>query len=439
MAKIRRVYDDTIRPDGSRLTIYPITSTRAVYTPSSVSLDTILNEGYRFGGVVKPNDSVPFTDQRVWYIGPTPGRYPNFGNLEVRRGYIGAFYWDGARWGMDNIPQPEKPQSDWEETDELEMSFIKNKPVLAGVALSGDYNGLINTPDLAEVALSGSYDDLLDKPELSAVATSGDYNDLLNTPNLATVATSGNYNDLTNKPTIPAAQVNSNWNATSGVAQILNKPTLATVATSGNYNDLSNKPAVVNESVVSGWGFTKNIGTVTTIKINGGTYSPTNGVVDLGSQGASVASLNDIGDVVISSPSSGQILSWNGSNWVNVANPAANAVLYTSQSLNTAQQLQARNNISVHNVQTSTPSGGMLPNVCYELGTITSSRGFSLASTQSGEYGHYYFTFSTGSTAPTITWPSGITWAKGAAPVVSANAYYEISILDGVAVYLEKI
>ncbi|MBQ3735019.1 MAG: hypothetical protein II859_13780 [Bacteroidales bacterium] len=103
---------------------------------------------------------------------------------------------------------------------------------------------------------------------------------ILNKPTLATVATSGNYNDLTNKPTIPAAQVNADWNATSGAAEILNKPSIseiqiqsvshdtmyftngtyavmtadwtnvtnkpafATVATTGNYNDLDNRPTI---------------------------------------------------------------------------------------------------------------------------------------------------------------------------------------------------
>ena len=67
-----------------------------------------------------------------------------------------------------------------------------------------------------------------------------------NKPSLATVATSGDYDDLTNKPSIPAAQVNSDWNASSGVAEILNKPTLATVATSGDYDDLTNKPTINN-------------------------------------------------------------------------------------------------------------------------------------------------------------------------------------------------
>jgi len=65
-------------------------------------------------------------------------------------------------------------------------------------------------------------------------ATSGD-NQILNKPTLATVATSGDYNDLTNLPTIPAAQVNSDWNAVSGVAEILNKPTIPTsLPPSGN-------------------------------------------------------------------------------------------------------------------------------------------------------------------------------------------------------------
>ena len=65
-------------------------------------------------------------------------------------------------------------QSDWAETDDKSMSFIKNKP------------------------------------ELSVVATSG------------------NYDDLINKPTIPDAQVNSDWNASSGISQILNKPEMTT-------------------------------------------------------------------------------------------------------------------------------------------------------------------------------------------------------------------
>lgn len=67
-----------------------------------------------------------------------------------------------------------------------------------------------------------------------------------NKPNLASVATSGDYDDLTNKPTIPPAQVQSNWNEsdTSSKSYIQNKPSLAAVATSGNYSDLNGTPTI---------------------------------------------------------------------------------------------------------------------------------------------------------------------------------------------------
>lgn len=42
MAKIRKIYDQTIKPDGSKTTIYPITSTRAVFAPDGSRLDKVL-------------------------------------------------------------------------------------------------------------------------------------------------------------------------------------------------------------------------------------------------------------------------------------------------------------------------------------------------------------------------------------------------------------
>ena len=106
-------------------------------------------------------------------------------------------------------------------------------------------------------------------------ATSGDAL-ILNKPSLATVATSGNYNDLSNKPNIPdisgiqskldgiaaGAEVNvqPDWNETTTTsdAYIKNKPTLATVATSGSYNDLTNTPKIPSVD-----GFIKNISLAT--------------------------------------------------------------------------------------------------------------------------------------------------------------------------------
>lgn len=72
--------------------------------------------------------------------------------------------------------------------------------------------------------------------------------EILNKPNLAAVATSGDYNDLSNLPTIPAAQVNSDWNAVSGVAEILNKPTIPV-----NLDDLGdvNVPSPTNGQLLA--------------------------------------------------------------------------------------------------------------------------------------------------------------------------------------------
>lgn len=83
------------------------------------------------------------------------------------------------------------------------------------------------------------------------------------------------------------------------------------------------------------------------------------------------------------------------------------------------------------------PSGGFLPDVVYSLGTLTGSVTFSLASPVTGNVNHYFWMFDTSSTAPTITWPSGLTWAAGSAPSVSASRHYEISVLGGVAYYSE--
>ena len=57
------------------------------------------------------------------------------------------------------------------------------------------------------------------------------------------------------------------------------------VTSGGVYTALSSKANasdIPTELTVSGWGFTKNAGTVTSVSMNGSTYNPTSGVVDLG-------------------------------------------------------------------------------------------------------------------------------------------------------------
>lgn len=89
-------------------------------------------------------------------------------------------------------------------------------------------------------------------------------------------------------------------------------------------------------------------------------------------------------------------------------------------------------------IATSQPAGGMVANTLYNLGTLTGSVTFSLATPDSNSVvNHWYWTFDTSTTAPTITWPTGITWLGGSAPTVNASKHYEISVLDGIGVSME--
>lgn len=94
--------------------------------------------------------------------------------------------------------------------------------------------------------------------------------------------------------------------------------------------------------------------------------------------------------------------------------------------------------IPVTTLSTVQPQGGFEPNIVYDLGTITGSVTFALASpTDNTVPNPYHWTFETGSTAPTITWPNGLTWAGGSAPTIGASKHYEVLVRNGYASALE--
>lgn len=89
-------------------------------------------------------------------------------------------------------------------------------------------------------------------------------------------------------------------------------------------------------------------------------------------------------------------------------------------------------------VASAQPTGGMLPNILYNLGELAGDTTFTLATPSDANIvNHYFWTFDTGSTAPTITWPSGISWFGGSAPTINASKHYEISVLNGIGVAME--
>lgn len=88
-------------------------------------------------------------------------------------------------------------------------------------------------------------------------------------------------------------------------------------------------------------------------------------------------------------------------------------------------------------METVMPQGGFLPDVVYSLGVLGSNTTFSLAPMVVGNVNHYYWTFSTATTAITVTWPTKLIWVNGSVPTIAANKHYEISILDSIAAYME--
>lgn len=95
---------------------------------------------------------------------------------------------------------------------------------------------------------------------------------------------------------------------------------------------------------------------------------------------------------------------------------------------------------AVHpDTQSSQPAGGFAPNIVYYLGTLSGNTTFALATPADATIAnHYFWTFDTPATAPTITWPAGITsWYGGSAPTINASKHYEVSVLNGVGICME--
>lgn len=202
-----------------------------------------------------------------------------------------------------------------QKTTELEilaMGFTKNLGTITEVKMNGQSKGSSGVVDLGTVItahqdISGKQDVITDLESIRDGANKG-----------ATAL-----QEIPSEYITESELEGKNYATTSALNNKMDKVTLAAVATSGSYNDLSNKPTIpdaVTETTVSGWGFTKNTGTyskpsggipksdldssvqtslgkadtalqsyteqykgtVTEVKINGSTKSPSNGVVDLG-------------------------------------------------------------------------------------------------------------------------------------------------------------
>lgn len=217
-------------------------------------------------------------------------------------------------------------QSDWDETDAAEESFILNKPTL----FSGAYADLTGLPTL----FSGNYNDLTNKPvlfdgqysSLSGLPTlfSGSYNDLTDQPSLF----SGSWIDLTNKPQLFDGDYNSLTNLPAlfdyDYNSLINTPTLF----SGSWNDLTDKPTLFDGSYNSltdtptlfDGAYSSLTGIPSTFAPSAHTHTASE-ITDFSTAADARIAAADLQDLsnVVNSPVSGQFLTWNGASWVTQA------------------------------------------------------------------------------------------------------------------------
>lgn len=148
---------------------------------------------------------------------------------------------------LQNIPGGEQIQSDWTQTDDTQVDFIKHKPSLATVATSGSYTDLSDRPtkvsqftnDEDYLQTDRGYEYFWHRADWNESDT-GKLSYILNKPTIPASPVQSNWNEsdssslayIQNKPTIPAAPVNADWNSSSGLSEILNKPTIPVVAQS---------------------------------------------------------------------------------------------------------------------------------------------------------------------------------------------------------------
>jgi len=183
-------------------------------------------------------------------------------------------------------------------------------------------------------AFNGTWTSLTGKPTFATVATSGSYTDLTNKPTLF----NGQWSSLTGTPTTLAGYgitdaFNGTWSSLSG------KPTFSTVATSGSYTDLTNKPTIPSTTLAltNDAGFlttesepafnasvAKKITAADTNKWNAksnfsGSYTDLTNKPTIPTTTSALT--NDAGfitSISVASQAAGDMMYYNGTNWVRV-------------------------------------------------------------------------------------------------------------------------
>lgn len=160
-------------------------------------------------------------------------------------------------------------------------------------------------------------------------------------------------------------------------------------------------------------------GTVTGVKINGTTKSPSSGVVDLGTVITSHQDISGKQDKLISGTN---IKTINGTSILGSGNITISGGSGGSSS--------GSGVYSEVNHGTSDTTFTLTPNTFHVWDDVTSLT-LDLGSETTGVANEFLFQFTSGSEPTTLMLPDDIKWANDDAPVIEANKIYQISILKG--------
>ena len=307
------------------------------------------------------------------------------------------------------------------------------------------------------------------------------------------------WNGMYTKPStgIPASDL------ASGVIPTV--PTISTDIDADATSDVKTTSPKAVKTFVENKGYTTNTGTVTGVTVGTTAYTPTNGVVtipaypsvpvtDVTVGGTSVvssgtaavpaipdaveanptvpsgttptdlqnlkignnyygiptpsSSLDDLSDVNLGTPANGDVLTYDSTSGKWIADEPQGGELSTDVVTDKASNAKASTPKSVYDFvkpasQSSQPVGGMEPGVLYNLSGLTGNVTITLATpTDASVANEYWFSFDTSSTAPTITWPSSVTWSGNCidnygAPEIVASKHYEVSIVNNYGIIVE--
>lgn len=229
------------------------------------------------------------------------------------------------------------------------------------------------------------------------------------------------------KGTITGVSANGTSVATSGVANIPAASTSAYGVTklSSATNSTSTTLAATASAVKAAYDLANSYkGTVTSVKINGTTKSPSSGVVDLGTVITSHQDISGKQDKLVSGTN---IKTINGTSLLG----SGNIVISGGGGSSSGSGAYAEVNHG-----TSDTTFTLTPNT-FHVWEEVSALTLTLGSETAGVANEFLFQFTSGATATTLTLPDDIKWANDSAPIIEPNMIYQVSILKGMASVLE--